>query len=139
MAGAGVVGFQGQITGGSENILKTGGVQGMVFETTNNYTGSTTISSGAIFVGADVLPNVAGPLGNSSNAIVLNSGGTNQAGVLGLAGQITVAENITASGGNGNAPQNVIRGQTLGTSVVSGNITIASRGDVAQFDQISSN
>ncbi len=136
MGGTGVIGFQGSITGGSENILKTGGLQTMVFETANNYTGTTTISSGAIMVGADVIPNATGPLGNSSNTIVLNSGGTNLAGVLGLAGQITVAQNITASGGNGKAPQNVIRGQTLGTSVLSGNITIS--GGTLRLDQIAS-
>ncbi|MEI9894802.1 MAG: hypothetical protein WDN28_13170 [Chthoniobacter sp.] len=86
-----MLGFQGGIIGGNKNILKTGSAQNIVFQTTNSYTGTTTISDGAIFVGADVLPGVAGPLGTSTTAILLNSGGTNQAGVLVLPGRLPKA------------------------------------------------
>ena len=92
------------------NVIKITGATDLVLNNFNTYQGTTTINAGAIVVGTNVAPNVAGALGISDTPIILG-GGTLQTG-----GQVNVSRDINTTAAS------AIFGNQVETSVISGAI-----------------
>jgi autotransporter-associated beta strand protein len=123
-AGTGITGI---ISGGpGSNIIRVGGAS-VIFHANNTYQGTTTINAELLYAGTDVSPNatVAGAFGMSDTPILLGNAGGNSAGKLGIAGQFTFGRDIIATGASGNQ-YNLIRSQSLQTSVITGGINTQS-------------
>jgi autotransporter-associated beta strand protein len=117
--------FSGVITGTGGNgfIMRGGGT--MTLTGPSTFTTPVVIETGAIAVGANVLPDVAGPLGQNSTAILLgNAPGsvTNSAALL-ISGPFEIARPITVPA-NTNAGTITLGGNTDATSRFTGPITL---------------
>lgn len=142
--GSGVVGFQGVISGTSgSNFIKSGATssgqtaQTIIFNGVNTYQGTTTVLSGFLGAGTDVLPNQPGAFGVTDVPLILgNPALNNQAGSLLLGGQIIFDRGLIVQGGNGTGV-NTLRGQSVNRSVFSGGIAVT--GGTLAIDQISTN
>lgn len=137
IGGGNHLGFQGVISGGAgSNIIKIGASQWSSMVPTRTE-GTTTVNQGFLGIGADVLPNVAGPLGISDTPVLFGNNGTNTGGQFFLSGQITMGRDLIYQTVNGTGTFN-LRGQTLNNSQVTGGIFITS-GQTLIVDQVETN
>jgi autotransporter-associated beta strand protein len=116
--------FSGVITGTGGNgfIMRGGGA--MTLTGPSTFTTQVIIENGAIAVGANVLPDVAGPLGQNSTPINMGGAGTvtNSASLL-IAGPYEFARAINVPA-NTNAGTITLGGNTDATSKFTGAITL---------------
>lgn len=115
------------------NGLTTGGFGDILITGTNTYTGTTTIGQGRVLLNSSVASGVAGPLGNSTSAIVMMGGTYTPEFTTTLetrlmnntAGSLTIGRDIQVIGENASAKAAVIGG-VGSTSVtnLTGNIAI---------------
>lgn len=140
MAG-GDVAVRGVISGAEgSNIIKRG-ANSLTLSGVNTYQGYTQIDRGTVVVAGNVLPGVAGPLGNSTSPIILGVESTNNSGSLGIGGRFTVGRDImvVAAAGTG---LNLVESRTASPTTVTGGISVntgtvltlgAAGADVATF------
>jgi autotransporter-associated beta strand protein len=118
--------FSGIVTGTGGNGFSQRG--GGVFTVTgaSTFTSPTVIESGAIAVGADVLPDVAGPLGQNATPILLGRAAGSGSGSpsLLIAGPYQVGRAVTVPA-NTNSGAVTLGGSTDDTSQFTGPITLA--------------
>jgi autotransporter-associated beta strand protein len=111
-------------TGGNGFIQRGGGVFTLTGPST--FTTQTIVENGAIAAGADVLPDVAGPLGQNATAIALGALGGSGSGSpsLLIAGPFQIARPVAVSA-NTNGGAVTLGGNTDDTSRFTGPITLA--------------
>lgn len=104
------------------NLIKVGAQQ-VSFRAANTYQGFTQIGQSTIVAVGDVLPGVAGPLGNSTSAIILAASGTNVGGGLSVGGKYTVGRDILVSQVNGTGVS-LLEGRTNEIARITGGVSI---------------
>ena len=115
------------VISGSGGLTMAGAGQ-LLLTAANTYTGTTTINSGTLVVGANAPSGAAGALGNATGAVLLgNTTGSSNAALL-IGGAFTVGRAITVQAGN--TGTNTLGGSTANASVFSGNLTVNNTGGV---------
>ncbi|MGC3968299.1 MAG: autotransporter-associated beta strand repeat-containing protein [Pirellulales bacterium] len=117
----------GVISGADGSNLVKAGAQVVSFCAANTYSGYTQINQGTIVVTGDVLPGVAGPLGNSVSPINLAGGVTNIGGGLGIGGKYVIGRDVLVSVTTGTG-SSLIENRTNETAVVTGAVSLVTGG-----------
>lgn len=134
----GALAVRGVVSGAEgSNLIKNGG-SGLVLTGANTYQGYTQINAGALSIAGDVIPNQAGPLGNSSSPVILAGGVLRAAGKLNFDRDVhvnasstldtVVAERVVVNGGI-----SIGTGFTLTAGAVAGGVDTF-RGGTLQFN-----
>jgi autotransporter-associated beta strand protein len=137
----GDVAVRGVISGAEGSNLIKRGQSGLTLSGMNTYQGYTQIDRGTVVVAGNVLPGVAGPLGNSTSPIILGVESANNSGSLGIGGRFTIGRDlmVVAAAGTG---VNLVESRTASLATVTGGISIntgtilnlgAAAADVASF------
>lgn len=124
MAG-GDVAVRGVISGAMGSNLIKRGQNSLTLSGANTYQGYTQIDRGTLVVSGNVLPGVAGPLGNSDSPIILGVESTNNSGSLGIGGRFTVGRDllVVAAAGTG---VNLLESRTASPATFTGGVSVAS-------------
>jgi autotransporter-associated beta strand protein len=94
---------RGVVSGAMGSNLIKRGQSFLTLSGANTYQGYTQIDRGTIVVAGNVLPGVAGPLGNSESPIVLGVESTNNSGSLGIGGRFTIGRDLLVAATAGTA------------------------------------
>jgi autotransporter-associated beta strand protein len=123
MAG-GDVAVRGVVSGAMGSNLIKRGANSLTLSGANTYQGYTQIDRGTVVVAGNVLPGVAGPLGNSDSPIVLGVESTNNAGSLGIGGRFTIGRDLLVAAAAGTGV-NLLESRTLSPATMTGGISVA--------------
>ena len=123
MAG-GDVAVRGVISGAMGSNLIKRGQSFLTLSGANTYQGYTQIDRGNIVIAGNVLPGIAGPLGNSTSPIILGVESTNNSGSLGIGGRFTVGRDlmVVAAAGTG---VNLIESRTASPATITAGVSVA--------------
>ena len=122
--GGGDVTVRGVISGAAGSNLIKRGANSLTLSGANTYQGYTQIDRGSLIIAGNVLPGVAGPLGNSDSPIILGVESTNNSGSLGIGGRSLFARDlmVVAAAGTG---VNLVESRTASPVTITGGISLA--------------
>ncbi|WP_395731061.1 beta strand repeat-containing protein, partial [Prosthecobacter sp.] len=124
----------GVISGVDGNLIKSG-TSNLVLNGMNTYTGTTTLTgtsvngnqaqAGILYVGTDVLPNVAGALGNTDSPLLITNVAAGSVAAttfaaLGLSGQITFGRDIIINNPNAGSNMSIFSNSLYGSKITGG-------------------
>jgi autotransporter-associated beta strand protein len=115
---------RGVVSGAMGSNLIKRGQSFLTLSGANTYQGYTQIDRGTIVVAGNVLPGVAGPLGNSDSPIVLGVESTNNSGSLGIGGRFTIGRDLLVAAAAGTGV-NLLESRTASPATMTGGISVA--------------